>query len=80
MRGTKMKLISANDNVKPTKLVDFKGIKAIHGIHFSRTHLTRMEIEKQFPRRVSLGANRVAWVESEIVAWAAEKIAARDAA
>jgi hypothetical protein len=28
----------------PTKLVDFKGLKAIHGIHFSRTHLSRMEI------------------------------------
>lgn len=70
---------AANDN-KPTKLVDFKGLKAIHGIHFSRTHLTRMEIEKQFPKRVSLGANRVAWVESEIVAWTLSKIAARDAA
>jgi prophage regulatory protein len=62
---------------KPTKLVDFKGLKAIHGIYFGRTHLGRLEIEKKFPKRVMLGANRIAWVESEIVAWAAEKIAAR---
>jgi prophage regulatory protein len=69
----------ANDN-KPTKLVDFKGLKEKHGIYFSRTHLSRLEIEKEFPKRVILGAKRVAWVESEIVAWAAAKIAARDAA
>ena len=62
---------------QPTKLVDFKGLKAIHGIYFSRTHLSRLEIKKQFPKRVTLGANRVAWVESEIIAWAAAKIADR---
>ena len=62
---------------QPTKLVDFKGLKAIHGISFSRTHLSRLENVKQFPKRVTLGAKRVAWVESEIIAWAAAKIADR---
>lgn len=31
-----------------------------------------------FPKPVSLGGNRVAWVEQEVSAWIAERIKARD--
>lgn len=32
----------------------------------------------RFPKPVPLSANRVGWVEAEVVAWIAERIAARD--
>jgi prophage regulatory protein len=62
---------------KPTRLLDFKELKSTRGIHFSRSHLVRMEIESKFPKRVPLGANRVGWVETEIDEWLAEKLANR---
>jgi prophage regulatory protein len=48
------------------------------GITYTNTHLLRLEKECQFPRRVPLGANRVAWVETEIDEWLRERIAGRD--
>ena len=69
----------ANDN-RPNKLIDFKDLKLTRGIHFCRTHLVRLENEKLFPKRVSLGTNRVAWVAAEIDAWLDAKIAERDVA
>ncbi len=45
----------------------------------SRSHLHTMERRGQFPRRVRLCARASAWVESEISAWIADRIAERDA-
>jgi predicted DNA-binding transcriptional regulator AlpA len=42
----------------------------------SRTQIYRLEAEGKFPRRVKLGAATSAWVESEVQAWAAARIAA----
>ena len=42
----------------------------------SRTQIYRLEAERKFPRRVKLGAATSAWVESEVQAWAAARIAA----
>jgi prophage regulatory protein len=36
-----------------------------------------LEKEGKFPRRV--GSNRVAWLESEVEAWVAARVAERDA-
>jgi prophage regulatory protein len=36
------------------------------GIKYSRVHLARLELAGQFPRRVRLSGNRVAWVEDEV--------------
>lgn len=66
------------ETARPTKLVDFKGLKEFHGVCYSRSHLFRLEQERRFPKRVTLGAHRVAWVETEIIEWAAALIAARD--
>jgi prophage regulatory protein len=63
----------------PRKLVDYKGLKMIFGVPYGRTHLARMEIEGKFPKRVTLGANRVSWVASEIAEWVEAKIASRGA-
>lgn len=48
------------------------------GIRFSRPHLWRLVKEKQFPPPIKLGANRIAWVETEIDAWLRAKVAERD--
>lgn len=44
----------------------------------SKSSIYRLEKEGKFPKRVTITETRVAWVESEIDAWIAEKIAARD--
>lgn len=45
---------------------------------YSRQSLWRLERAGSFPARLRLGANRVAWLESDIDEWLAERIAERD--
>ncbi len=40
-------------------------------------HITRLEKEGRFPKRVQLTQNRVGWVESEVDEWLQERIARR---
>ena len=42
----------------------------------SRTQVYRLEAAGKFPRRVKLALSTSAWVDAEIQAWAAERIAA----
>ena len=49
-------------------------------VPYTRQHLSRMEKEDRFPRRVQLGGNRVAWLESEVDAWIEARAAERQAA
>jgi len=72
--------IASNDNVAPTKLISFAQLTTTRGITFSRRHLKRLEDERKFPRRVALGENKIGWVVTEIDAWLAPRLAARDAA
>ena len=46
-------------------------------VPYSASHIWRLERTGQFPQRVRLGQNRVAWLESEVNAWVDSKIAAR---
>ena len=46
---------------------------------FSKPHLRYMEKKGQFPKRVHLSTMRVAWLEDEVSAWLAARIAARAA-
>jgi prophage regulatory protein len=46
-------------------------------VPYSASHIWRLERTGQFPQRVRLGQNRVAWLESEVDAWVDSKIAAR---
>lgn len=41
----------------------------------SRTTRWRLEKQKLFPRRRQISANAVAWLESEVMTWMAEKAA-----
>jgi len=45
---------------------------------YSPQHISRLEAAGQFPKRVRLGANRVGWVESEVLDWLQERIDRRE--
>jgi len=47
-------------------------------VTYSLAHTARLEGEGKFPKRVRLGAGRVAYVESEVQAWMASRVADRD--
>lgn len=59
------------------KLVSRKEFKSIFGVPYSFAHIARLEAVSQFPKRVQLGACRVAWVAEEVQAWIDERIARR---
>jgi prophage regulatory protein len=60
------------------KLVTAKELSA--KIPYSAVHVWRLEQKGEFPRRIHLGGNRVAWLEAEILEWLARKLAEREAA
>ena len=47
-------------------------------ILYSPQHVTRLEAAGQFPKRVRLGANRVGWVEAEVLDWLQKRIDRRE--
>ena len=60
------------------KLVSKKELKSVFGVPYSFAHIARLEAAGEFPKRVKLGACRVAWVSDEVQAWIDERIATRD--
>lgn len=44
----------------------------------SRSHIWKLEHAGQFPKRFSIGARGVRWIESEIDAWLANRAQAGD--
>ena len=58
---------------KVRKLVSKKELRSIHGIPYSFAHIARLEKAAQFPKRLLLGACRVAWWEDEIEEWKASR-------
>ncbi len=48
-------------------------------VKYSPQHIARLEKAGQFPKRLQLGQNRVAWMMSEVEAWIEERLAKRDA-
>jgi prophage regulatory protein len=46
-------------------------------VPYTRQHCGRLERHGLFPRRVRVGANRVAWIESELDAWIEARAAER---
>ena len=43
-------------------------------VPYSRAHLYRLEGQGEFPKRKRIGANRIAWVRSEVEQWLAERL------
>ena len=60
------------------KLVSKKELKSIYGVPYSFAHIARLEAAGQFPKRVRLGACRVAWLADEVQGWIDERVATRD--
>ena len=60
------------------KLVSKKELKTVLGIPYSFAHIARLEAVGKFPRRVKLGACRVAWVLDEVSQRIEERVALRD--
>jgi len=59
-------------------LIYYRDLKAL-GIPYSKPHLWRLERDGKFPKRVPLGPGRYGYVKSEIDAYIAGLITARDA-
>lgn len=59
------------------KLVSKKELKTVYGIPYSFAHIARLETAGRFPKRVTLGECRVAWLCEEVEAWIEERIANR---
>lgn len=60
------------------RLIDKKQLRTVKGIPYCDSQIYRLEKAGQFPRRVRLGCNRVAWLENEIDGWISEKAERRD--
>ncbi|WP_282104454.1 helix-turn-helix transcriptional regulator [Pseudomonas juntendi] len=53
------------------KFIRFGSLAEMVGL--SRTTIYRLEQQGQFPKRVKLGSNSVAWRMSEVLSWMAVK-------
>lgn len=62
------------------RLIPMADLRAAKGVPYSRPHIYRLMDAGKFPKPIHCGGNRVAFVESEIDAWIASKIAERDGA
>jgi prophage regulatory protein len=49
-------------------------------VPYSKMHIDRLEKAGAFPRRIKIGAGRVIWKQSEIIAWLENKRAETKAA
>ena len=61
------------------KLVRYARLKPDYDIPFSRIHLKRKIDAGTFPAPIHLGANTIAWIEDDILAWKERLRAERDA-
>lgn len=62
------------------QLVSKKELKTVFGVPYSFQHIARLEAAGEFPKRVKLGACRVAWVAEEVQCWIDERVAQRNIA
>ena len=64
-----------DNNTSVKKFIVLPQVQEI--VTYSASHIWRLERSGQFPRRVRLGGNRVAWLQSEVNSWVDGKIASR---
>jgi prophage regulatory protein len=65
-------------NEKQTKPSFLRMPAVLARVPFNKAQLYRMIADGQFPRQICLGTRAVAWLESEIDQWCAERIEKRD--
>jgi prophage regulatory protein len=54
-----------NARVPYPRLLTWKQLKEDFGLPYSREHVRRLEAANEFPRRVKLSAQKIAWFEDE---------------
>jgi prophage regulatory protein len=59
-----------------TTLITKKQLRAM--VPYTPQHILRLEKKGRFPKRIQVGANRVAWLLTEIERWVADRVAARE--
>jgi prophage regulatory protein len=62
------------------RILRYPELKSLKGIPFSRQYLDVLVDKGRFPKPVYLGPMTKGWVEAELDAWLAERIAARNSA
>jgi prophage regulatory protein len=62
------------------RLVSKKELKSIYGVPYCFAHIARLEAAGEFPKRIKLGACRVAWLSEEVQEWIDERVANRNTA
>ena len=62
---------------QPPRFLPYQQLRQF--VPFTRQHLSRLEKAGLFPKRVQIGANRVAWRDDEISAWAEQRSGERAA-
>ena len=65
-----------NNNTTVEKFLMLPQVREI--VPYSASHIWRLERSGQFPQRVRLGGNRVAWLQSEVNNWVENKLASRN--
>jgi prophage regulatory protein len=50
---------------------------ADYGVPYSRKHLLDLQRLGLFPKAIQSGANRVAWIEADVLQWVASRPVAR---
>jgi len=62
------------------RLIDYPNLKTLKGVSYSKVQLWRLERQGKFPKRITVGPQRYAWIESELDKWIESRIRARDEA
>jgi prophage regulatory protein len=61
------------------RIVSFEELRPLKGIVYSRDHLRRLCDDGKFPKPIRLSSARIAWLESDVDEWIAQRAAERDA-
>ena len=61
----------------PTRIITQKELAS--RVPYSSVQIWRLEKAGTFPRRITLGPNRVGWVEAEVEAWLSKRMDERGA-
>jgi prophage regulatory protein len=62
------------------RILRYPELKPLKGIPFSRQYISVLMAEGRFPKAVYLGLMTKGWLETELDAWIAQRIADRDRA
>jgi predicted DNA-binding transcriptional regulator AlpA len=53
---------------RPVRLLTFPELREVHGVPYTRQHLSILEKRGEFPRRINF-AGKVRWLQHEVEEW-----------